>query len=479
MLARLPYAFRHKLYLCLSPADVLHYRLKSNVFDDIKDDDCRHQLDEANEALLDVLFGKTSNPIDFLHTRDLLTLMTCKKPRPHIVYINKCYSSLQFLLANYNGASLSGLLPKRSLRYLNLQRVYDEPHFSHSSLGQLLEYCNAPTSPREIELDLNFLDGLLWLEFDNVFKNHTRKIFDLDDTDLKMNPALPFMQEYFSTVEIVRLGSFRRAFYTVFQMVTYVVLYNIVTCQQPRLKHIEVYGYPDVVVGILTNVVKLCSDCDQSPVCFSLPKPMIKLMLASPPAPYLLKGLSISPESSSLLHANRISGLTRNLVTFQLHNLERVIIDKLGLCVYGSVKRCSKEYCDLLSVLTELLRQPQLQFMSVSVSPLPEVYSLIEAFLCTETTHHQTLRVVGNRVEFNDNDGSGPICKKMKMDSTQVTQPLPASNGTFKTLDIGSSSHRLHAWLFSIPNLQLKELRTSKISLVPDNVGFPVTESMR
>ena len=40
-------------------------------------------------------------------------------------------------------------------------------------------------------------------------------------------------------------------------MVSYVVLYNIVTCQQPRLKHIEVYGAPDAVVDILTNVVKL------------------------------------------------------------------------------------------------------------------------------------------------------------------------------------------------------------------------------
>ena len=60
----------------------------------------------------------------------------------------------------------------------------------------------------------------------------------------------------------------------------------------------------------------------------------------------------------------------------------------------------------------------------------PEACSMIETFLFTETTHDQTLRVESI---YNDNDGSGPICKKMKMDSTQ---PLPASNGTFKTLDI-------------------------------------------
>ena len=37
-------------------------------------------------------------------------------------------------------------------------------------------------------------------------------------------------------------------------------------------------------------------------------------------------------------------------------------------------------------------------------------------------------------------------------------QPLPDSNGALKTLNIRSSSDRLHAWLLSIPNLRLKEL---------------------
>lgn len=67
----------------------------------------------------------------------------------------------------------------------------------------------------------------------------------------------------------------------------------------------------------------------------------------------------------------------------------------------------------------------------------------------------------------------------MKIDSTHPlpAQPLPDSNGTFKTLDIGGFSRHLHAWLFSIPNLQLNELSTSMINLVPETVGFPVTEN--
>ena len=54
--------------------------------------------------------------------------------------------------------------------------------------------------------------------------------------------------------------------------------------------------------------------------------------------------------------------------------------------------------------------------------------------------------------------------------------PLLVSNGVLKSLDIGSSCDGLHTWLFSIPNLQLKELKTSRPHLVPGSgVPFPVT----
>ena len=490
MLARLPYAFRHKLYCCLSPADVLHYRLKSNVFDDIKDDDCCHQLDEANEALLDVLFGKTSNPVNFLLSHSISSLLKCKNCRKYRTrYTNKCYSSLQFMAASCDTTRL--LVPKRVLRYLTFPTTfwkylyYTSLSYDHGCLSQLLDYCNT-TASRYVELDLDhFFRGLFWQEFNDLVRVHTRNFFDSrEDLNLKIKPVLPILQDYLSTVEIMRLGSENSGSddesddnmpvifsVIVYKMVSYVVLYNIVTCQQPRLKQIEVYGDSDVVNDILTNVVKLCTDRDQSPVCFSLPSTKSKLVLARPPAPYLLKGLSVSLQSTEgFIGADKLSALAGNIVAFQLHNLEKVTID------LNDGDNTTSEYCALLSVLTELLRQPQLQFMSVSVSPLPEACSMIEAFLFTETTHHQTLRVEHDELTDNDNDDSGPICKKMKMDHTQ---PLPASNGTFKTLDIGNSSHHLHAWLFSIPNLQLKELRTSKISLVPDNVGFPVTESMR
>ena len=56
--------------------------------------------------------------------------------------------------------------------------------------------------------------------------------------------------------------------------------------------------------------------------------------------------------------------------------------------------------------------------------------------------------------------------------------PLPDSNGALKSLDIGRSCDRLHAWLFSIPNLQLKELKTSRPDLVPiSGVTFVVIDT--
>ena len=65
--------------------------------------------------------------------------------------------------------------------------------------------------------------------------------------------------------------------------------------------------------------------------------------------------------------------------------------------------------------------QPQLQFMSVDWSPLPEAYLMIEAFLCTETTHHQSLRVVVNQTHNDDEVSSD---KKMKIDSLTAVRMI-------------------------------------------------------
>ena len=54
---------------------------------------------------------------------------------------------------------------------------------------------------------------------------------------------------------------------------------------------------------------------------------------------------------------------------------------------------------------------------------------------------------------------------------------LPDSNGALKSLDIGCSCDGLHTWLFTIPNLQLKEMKISRPDLVPSSgVTFTVID---
>ena len=286
-------------------------------------------------------------------------------------------------------------------------------------------------------------------------------------------------------------------------MVSYVLLYNIITSQQPRLKHLEVYGIPMAVERILDNVKKLFSDCENRSTFF--PSISFQLMLPSQaPPPYLLKSFSVAPaDIGYLIRHNAIAASTRDIILFQLHNLEHVSISGLGFLserhnFYMKRDIDDPEYNALLSTLAVLLKQPQLQSLSVDRSPLLQAYQMIEIFLCTGTTHQQSLRVVGidlqeekQRAWFDDEtDEDDEVeaevpssSKKLKRSSSNTlllhplpAQPLPDSNGTLKSLDIGRSSASLHDWLVSIPNLQLKELKTSRRKLVK-GVTFPVKPS--
>ena len=150
LLALLPYSVRHKIYCSLSPADVLHYRQQSNVFDDIKDDNCL-QADVARLKLLAVLFNNIENSNVFFLPAQPLALK-CKELELRTKYITTCYSSLQFMPAITG--DYTSLLPKRALRYLTFQSnfwnsgCHKAVRIDRGSLRELLEYCNTPTAPR-------------------------------------------------------------------------------------------------------------------------------------------------------------------------------------------------------------------------------------------------------------------------------------------------------------------------------------------
>ena len=122
---------------------------------------------------------------------------------------------------------------------------------------------------------------------------------------------------------------------------------------------------------------------------------------------HLLKSLSVSPaeepddqgylyEYMTRNYASSIAASARDIMLFQLHSLEHVSIHGIRLCYgldffyisyehrmcdsyyylnrmdhrrFGQKNVCIPEYCSLLSTLTDLLRQPQLQSVSVGGSP--------------------------------------------------------------------------------------------------------------
>ena len=245
---------------------------------------------------------------------------------------------------------------------------------------------------------------------------------------------------------------------------------------------------------------RLCSGCENRSL-FSLLDWFRVVWATHAPPPYLLKSLSVSteePKEGCLYlirsRASSIAASARDIVLFQLHSLDHVSIHVMGFCygikysdfeysdfghriyycskmehrrIFGKRNVCIPEYCSLLSTLTDLLRQPQLQSVSVGESPLFKTYHIIETFLCTETTHRQSLAVIG--IRDKESTCIPPSCSP--------ALPLPDSNGTLKSLDIGSSLRLLHSWLINIPKLQLKELKTSRPRLV-ESVSFPVNNQV-
>ena len=153
---------------------------------------------------------------------------------------------------------------------------------------------------------------------------------------------------------------------------------------------------------------------------------LYQLWLATPPpAPYTLKHLSITltsddtepefyepgpDEDFRFDHeiAASISSTARSIILFQLHSLEHASINlgtdfcyrKVDYDLERSPASAERSYSmqahrELLSTLTDLLKQPQLQSLSVGRAPLTEAYQLVEVFLCTETTHSLSLTIEG------------------------------------------------------------------------------------
>ena len=211
-------------------------------------------------------------------------------------------------------------------------------------------------------------------------------------------------------------------------------------------------------------------------------------LATSAPAPYLLEGLSLEVHADTTSYYNHlrmtkeIATTIKSIVNFQLHNLQEVSINRIGFRNdYENVSL--PEYRRLLSFsLTELLKQPQLCLLSLGQSPLPEAYELIEAFLYTQATHKQILKITGTcdskgKEEKSDQKNKQELVlerkqrrkrgvaeakkdsKRMKLSSSgndkevagvmperpPPSQSLPETNAQFKCLHLGHSCRCVHA----------------------------------
>ena len=93
--------------------------------------------------------------------------------------------------------------------------------------------------------------------------------------------VIPFLQEFLSSVEELKLWSLRD--YSIVE-VPYVLLYNIVTSNQPRLKHLKVCD-----ISLEAAFMLFCThECEEMPSVNNK-----RILVSRIPKPYRLEGITI------------------------------------------------------------------------------------------------------------------------------------------------------------------------------------------
>ena len=343
-----------------------------------------------------------------------------------------------------------------------------------------------------------------------------------------MDPVIPFLQEFLSSVEVLELGTDNTpkdvsGLDGIMHTVPFVILYNIVTSSQPRLKHLKIHGIPFVTDWGLDTVSELILETNSKQ---SVIEEYTSVPLASSlPDPYPLEGLSVLPRSRGWGYAHEymissyaqsLASKIQSLVEFHMHTLKHVTIQGISFCYHDDaidVRDYDEDRVEtfhikrkvnvpalvtlLSSSFTQLLKQPQFCALNVGMSPPSGACALIETFITTPASHEQSLYVEGideqdlMKREGEDEEDEGNsnedeeeeeeqedtfvvkrqrITKQTKKLPERSESPssltwssdqlcIPETNVQFKCLDLGHSSSCIHSLLFSLPELKLKKLR--------------------
>ena len=262
-----------------------------------------------------------------------------------------------------------------------------------------------------------------------------------------MDPVIPFLQEFLSSVEVLELSTDAMINNRLYETI-YVILYNIVTSSQPHLKHLKINGTPFVTDCSLELTLELFLKTNLPPVyelCTSVP------LASSLPNPYPLEGLSVLVPHWTYAcdtHGIGISWYTQiltsklqSLVAFHMHTLKHVSIQGISFHYPNNsidVRDFDGDRVELIDVpaldthifssFTQFLKQPQFRSLSVGESSLSGVCTLIETFLTTPASHEQTLCVEGLdeqdllEREEQDSDEDTFVVKRRRINYQAVTR---------------------------------------------------------
>ena len=293
-------------------------------------------------------------------------------------------------------------------------------------------------APKRLKIDCyDFQKTAFWINYQETLTEKEALFRQQKDHPMsKMDPVIPFVQEFLSSVEVLELGTDKsprdvdgldEALHTV----PYVLLYNILTSSQSCLKNLKVCSIPVFTSWILETIAELVyttalESCFHSYtyVPFSSPKP----------EPCRLESLSILPferdygyacEYMIESFARTIASISKSIIAFQMQTLSNVTIQGLGFCYSDdafevrdfyedsiSTFRSGKDvnssaYIDLLNLSPQFLKQQHFRALSVGKSPHLDACTLIETFLTTPASHEQLLSIEGkDEQEMSQNNSN-------------------------------------------------------------------------
>ena len=287
-LALLPSAIRRRLFLGLAHADLLHLDTEV-LFGDVSRYLTDFDLDPfrilyiqrgpavAQEELLDIILHWSFSASPFF-SLDLEATLDCYQwvkstqggEFALVEHICKCYPSLEPTMVTLF-SNQGFLLPKRFLQFVSWKRDvhgrYCKLDVPLESAQPLIKYCKC--APKNLRIDCRSFQKLMLED-----GSYSSWIWLRKKTIEKMDPVIPFLQRLLSSVEVLELMVTDDHDYELDKYiitVLYVILYNIVTSSQPRLKHLKINGDPFVTNWVLELTFEVLKKKSCHPSLTSIP----------------------------------------------------------------------------------------------------------------------------------------------------------------------------------------------------------------